>query len=196
MNKQMENAVKTFKEGGIVIFPTDTAIGIGCRLDNEVSIKRLFQIRKRPEDKSLLVLVSSIEMAQKYLLPIPDEVKNKLIKPYWPGMLTLVLKCSPNKVLFPVRDERNTVGVRFPKNMELVKLIEKIGVPIVAPSANFTGEKTPFRFSDLSSEIIKQANLVLDDLAVSGEKNVSTIIDSTVKPWKIIRQGTVKIPNL
>ena len=88
---KIRKAVQVFKKGGIVIFPTDTAIGIGCRIDNEESIKRLFKIRKRPENKPVLTLVDSVKMAQNYLLPIPQEVKDKLINHYWPGKLTIIL---------------------------------------------------------------------------------------------------------
>jgi len=194
MNKNIEKAIKFFKDGGIVIFPTDTTIGIGCRIDSEKSIKRLFKIRKRPENKSLLVLVSSVEMAERYLLPIPKKIKDKLIRRYWPGKLTIILKCDSKKVLFPVRDKRNTLGVRFPNSPILLKLIEEVGVPIVAPSANFSGEKTPFEFEDLNSDLVKKVDFILDEEIGSG-RDISTVIDCTVEPWKIIRQGATKISN-
>jgi L-threonylcarbamoyladenylate synthase len=191
----MDVAVNIFKKGGIVIFPTDTAIGIGCRMDDDKAIRRLFEIRKRPKNKPLLILVNSVEMAEEYLLPIPKKVKEKLIELYWPGKLTIILKCNPDRVSFPVRNERNTLGVRFPRNRILVELISRVGVPIVAPSANFSGEKTPFKFKDLNPELVKQADFVLNE-EISLENNVSTVIDCTVKPWKIIREGSTKIANI
>ena len=157
MNKKTKEAIKVFKNGGIVIFPTDTAIGIGCRIDSEAAVRKLFKIRKRPENKPLLVLVDSIEMAERYLLPIPEKVKEELIGPFWPGKLTIILKCNPNKIPFPVRDSGDTLGVRFPNNQELLKLIKEVGVPIVAPSANFSGEKTPFKFEDLNPDLVKKS---------------------------------------
>jgi L-threonylcarbamoyladenylate synthase len=185
-------AIEVFKKGGIVIFPTDTAIGIGCRVDDDKAIKRLFEIRKRPKNKPMLVLVDSIEMAEKYLLSIPEKVKHDLIEKYWPGKLTIILKCDPDKVVFPVRDERGTLGVRFPDNQELLKIIRGVGVPIVAPSANFAGEKTPFTFKDLNRELVGRVDYVLIG-KTNMENDVSTIIDCTVEPWKIIRQGAVRI---
>lgn len=189
---KIKQAIKVFNEGGIVIFPTDTAIGIGCRIDNEGAVKKLFKIRKRPENKPMLVLVDSIEMAQNYLLPISQEVKDKFIKPYWPGKLTIILQSKIDRVPRLVRGGANTLGVRFPNNKILLELIRKVGVPIVAPSANFSGEKTPYNLNDLNPELVKQADYILNT-EISLEKNVSTIIDCTVKPWKLIRQGAVKI---
>lgn len=192
---KIKKAIEILRQGGIVVFPTDTAIGIGCRIDNEQAIKRLFNIRKRPMNKPLLALVSSVDMAERYLLPISRKVKDELIKPYWPGGLTLILKCRKNKVQSLVRAGGDTLGVRFPDNKILLELIGGVGVPIVAPSANFSGEQTSFSFEDLNPELVKQADYVLNE-KISQEKNVSTIIDCAVTPWKIIRQGVIKFFNL
>jgi L-threonylcarbamoyladenylate synthase len=188
----MEKAIEVFKKGGIVIFPTDTAIGIGCKIDDEKALKRLFEIRKRPESKPLLILVGSIEMAKKYLLSIPQEVESKLISKYWPGKLTIILKCNIDKVPPIARGGGNTLGVRLPNKPELLALINAVGVPIVAPSANFSGELTPFKFEELNPDLAKLTDYVLYEKASSG-RNVSTIIDCSVMPWKIIRRGAVKI---
>lgn len=194
MDKQVREAVRVLKKGGIVIFPTDTAIGIGCRIDNKDSLKKLFKIRRRPENKPMLVLVSSVEMAQDYLLPISQDVKDKLTKPYWPGKLTIILQSRIDKVPSLIRGGKNTLGVRLPNKKILLELIKEVGVPIVAPSANFSGEKTPFRFEDVNPELLSLADYVLNE-KVSSEKNVSTIIDCTVVPWQIIREGSTKISN-
>ncbi len=193
---KIKQAIKVFNAGGIVIFPTDTAIGIGCRIDNQDSIRRLFKIRKRSRNKPMLVLVDSIKMAQDYLLPIPQEVKDRLIKLYWPGELTIILQSRIDKVPSLVRGGTNTLGVRFPDNKILLELIKSVGVPIVAPSANFGGEKTPYNFNDLNPELVKQVDYILNteiSPPAGGEKNVSTIIDCTVEPWKIIRSGAVSL---
>jgi L-threonylcarbamoyladenylate synthase len=195
MSKQMQEAVKVFKNGGIVIFPTDTAVGIGCRLDKENSLKRLFEIRKRPKNKPLLVLVDSIEMAQNYLLPIPQKIKDKLINRYWPGKLTIIFKCDTDKVPSLVRNGGTTLGVRLPDNLKLRELIKEVGIPIVAPSANFSGEKTPFKFEELNPNLEKLADYILKEDA-DLQKNVSTIIDCTVTPWKIIREGGIKYEDI
>lgn len=192
MDIKIQEAVKVLKNGGIVIFPTDTAYGIGCRMDNEKSIKRLFEIRKRSESKPLLALVDSIEMAQDYLLPIPKKVTDNIIKKYWPGSVTIILNCITQKVPELVRGGGNTLGVRLPNNSQLLELIKEVGVPVVAPSANFAGEQTPFSFQDLDERLIKSSDYALEG-NIDSNKKTSTIIDCTVEPWKIIRKGAVEI---
>ena len=192
MDRKIEKAIEILKNGGIVIFPTDTAFGIGCRIDDENAVKKLFKIRKRPFSKATPVLVDSLEMSQRYLLPIDKEVINKLIKQYWPGALTLILQCIKVKVPKLVRGGGNTLGVRMPNHPIALSLIKNLGVPLLGPSANFSSEKTPFSFDDLNPELIKVADYVLNG-EEGAEKNVSTIIDCSVTPWKVLRQGTVKI---
>lgn len=191
MEQEIKEAVKILNNGGIVIFPTDTAYGIGCRMDDKKAIARLFKIRKRPETKAMPVLVDSMNMAQEYLLPIPDDVKKKLINPFWPGPLTIILHCI--KVVVPkfVRGGGDELGVRMPDNLTMLKIIKEVGVPILAPSANFSGEKTPYSLNEVNKDLI---NMV--DFVICGEcktKKESTIIDCSQKPWKILRKGAVRV---
>jgi len=191
MNDQIEQAIQILKQGGVVIFPTDTVYGIGCRLDDEAAIKRLFTLRKRPETQATPVLVSGLAMAQEYLLSVPQDVKEKLILPYWPGGLTIVLPCHREKVPSLVRGGGTTMGVRMPNHAMTLSLIAGLGVPMLGPSANFHGEATPQRFSDLNPELVK-----LVDFVVKGEcglKKASTVIDCSVKPWRILREGAVEL---
>lgn len=191
MELQIEKAVKVLKEGGIVIFPTDTAFGIGCRMDNKDSVERLFSIRKRPQSQATPVLFNNIEMMKDYLLDIPKEVKEKLMDKYWPGALTIVLPCKTEKISRLVRGNSNNLGVRIPDNDITLSIIKKVGVGVLGPSANFYGAETPYNFEDLDPELV---NLV--DFVVNGEcklKQTSTVIDCSVKPWQIIREGAVKL---
>src|SRR5690348_11073893 len=98
MNEHILKAITILQQGGVIIFPTDTAFGIGCRIDNETAIRRIASIKKRPEGKAMPVLVSSLKMAEPYLQPVSSEVIEQLIKPYWPGALTIVLPCRTEKV--------------------------------------------------------------------------------------------------
>lgn len=191
MQEDIREAIRILEDGGIVIFPTDTAFGIGCRIDREEAVRRLFSLRRRPESKASPVLVSSLEMAQGYLEPIPKDVKEKLIEKYWPGALTIVLPCKKEKISDLVRGGGDTLGVRMPDHSIALELIKGTGVPILGSSANFAGGKTPYYFEDLDTELVK-----LVDFVVPGEckiKEPSTVIDCTVEPWKVLRQGAIKL---
>lgn len=191
MNDQIEQAVKILNKGGIIIYPTDTAFGIGCRIDNKQAIEKLFRIRKRPLSQATPVLVNGVEMAQKYLKPIPDKVLEDLIKPYWPGALTIVLPCITEKVPTLTRGGGNTLGVRMPNNETILEIISRVGVPILGPSANFHQDPTPYTYEDLNPEF-KQ----LADFVVLGEcitKESSTVVDCSKDDWKILRNGAVEL---
>ena len=191
MSIDIQEAIKVLKDGGIVIFPTDTAFGIGCRIDNKKAIEKLFRLRKRPASQAAPVLVSSIKMAQEYLLPIPKEVKTELMDKYWPGALTVVLQSRIDKVSKLVRGGGTTLGVRIPNHPIIRSLIRGVGVPLLGPSANFHGEKTPYRFKDLDPKLVKLVDFVLQGKTLQGQ--VSTVIDCSQKPWKILREGAIKI---
>jgi L-threonylcarbamoyladenylate synthase len=182
-------AVQVLKDGGIVIFPTDTAFGIGCRIDDPDAVRRLFVLRKRPEIKAVPVLVSSLHMAREYLLPVSQDVIEKLVKPYWPGALTIVLTCQTDKVPGLIRGGGNTMGVRVPDHLTTLEIIKGVGVPIIGTSANFAGEATPYAFEDLDKELVKLVDFVVQ--GACHTKKASTVIDCTSKPWKVLRQGAV-----
>ncbi len=186
----MKDVVEIVKNGGIIIFPTDTAFGIGCRIDNHDAVDRLFTIRRRPTTQQMPVLVNSIETALAYL-DSPSDIVRRLMKEYWPGALTIVTPCKTNAVYSPIRAGGKTIGLRMPNHPEILKIIEEVGVPVLGPSANFHGDSTPYSTADLNPELVKMV-----DYVVPGEctvKQASTVVDCSVNPYKIIRRGAVKL---
>ncbi len=190
----LEQAIKVIKRGGIVIFPTDTAFGIGCRIDNKDSIERLFEIRKRPLDKAMPVLFDAIDRVKDYVLPFDNKIE-LLMKKYWPGALTLILPCYESKVPSLVRGGGKTLGMRIPDHDLALGLIHGANVPIIGTSANFAGEKTPFTLEGLDKQLIKLVDFVLEG-KTKGEGLSSTVVDCSESRWKIIRQGSVVLPDL
>lgn len=190
MNKiinSLEQAVSLLKEGKVGIFPTDTAFGIGCRIDDVDALKRVYAIRNRPKEKALLALVGSFEMAGQYV--VFDENAKSIADKFWPGALTIVLNCNTEKVPSIVRAEGKTLAVRMPDHEEILQVIEKVGVPIVAPSANFSGEATPFTLEMVSQQLIDQVDFVLTGMCKMNK--VSTIVDGTTQPATLVREGAI-----
>lgn len=190
MINQIQKAIEILKNGGVGIFPTDTAFGIGCVIDDEKAVERLFDIRKRPPTQATPVLIDSIEMAREYFVHIPKDVE-ALMQRYWPGALTIVLQSKTARIPSLVRGGGNTIGLRIPNHEVTRDLIRGVGKPILGPSANFHGEPTPYMFESLDPELVK-----LVDFVLPGEcsiKEASTVIDCTASSWKILRQGAVTI---
>lgn len=187
-------AIDILKQGGIVIYPTDTAFGIGCRIDNKKSVKRLFKLKERPENQATPVLVGSVEMALDYLLsPVPNDVRHLMDK-YWSGALTIVYPCIVDKVPPLVRGGGENLGVRMPNHDITLSLINGVGVPILGPSANIHGKATPYKFDQLDKTLLKLVDYVVKGKCPKG--NVSTVIDCSKSRWKIIRQGAVNIDSM
>jgi len=191
MEEKIEKAAEILKKGGIVIFPTDTVFGIGCRIDNKNAVEKLFKIKRKPPGRVAPILVNSIEMAQEYLEPIPKEVIKKLMKPYWPGGLTIILPAKSGKVSAILKGSSGTLGVRMPKHKTILKIIKNVGIPFVGTSANFFGDKAPSKFSEIDKRLI-----ALVDFSLNGrctEKMASTVVDCSKRPFEMIRQGAVKL---
>lgn len=190
MNEDVSRAIHAFNQGGTVIFPTDTAYGIGCRIDALNAIEKIYTIRERPKEKALLILVASVKMAKDYLEPLNSNVE-KMMQDFWPGGLTIVYPCIKEKVPAIVRAGGNTVAVRLPLHADMQKIIQSVGVPIVAPSANISGEKTPVRLAEVNKHLQQQVDFVL--VGTCTLEKQSTIIDCSTEPWHLIREGAVRL---
>ena len=126
------------KNGGIVGMPTETVYGLAADAFNVEACFKIFEYKGRPLSDPLIVHVSSIEMAKK-IIYINEEIEplfNLIVKNFWPGPLTIVLKANLNLISKKILAGHDTVGIRFPTNPIAIKLIEYSGVPIAAPSAN------------------------------------------------------------
>lgn len=190
MTDPIKKSIAILKSGGIVIFPTDTAFGIGCRIDNPEVVNRLFNIRRRPDGKPSPVLVSNEEMAKQWVDEVPKQARD-LMKEYWPGGLTIVLKSTKEEVPELVKGGTDTLGVRMPNHEDMLTVVEGVGVPVLASSANFAGEPTPFTFEQIDPKLIKLADFVLPGECSLHEQ--STVVDATVTPYTILREGAVKL---
>lgn len=187
-NEDIQKAVRILKDGGIVIYPTDTAFGIGCRIDDANAVDRLFDLRKRPLSQATPVLVSSVAMALSYF-ESPSDIVRHLMKLYWPGALTIIANCNTALVHSPIRGGGTTIGMRQPDHETAVRIIQEVGVPVLGPSANFHGLPTPYTYESLDPELIRLVDYVVPGVGKAG--NVSTVVDTTTVPATIIRQGAV-----
>lgn len=193
MDLKVKKAIEILNHGGIIIFPTDTAFGIGCRIDTIGAVDRLFTMRKRPRTQATPVLVASKEMALAYL-DSPTDIVRRLMDTYWPGALTIIAPCKTNLIYSPIRGGGKNLGVRMPDHEIAVSIIRGVGVPILGPSANFHAAPTPYGYEDLDPQLMKLVDFVVPGECKAG--NVSTVVDCTVTPFRIIRQGAVTLGDV
>lgn len=190
VRKSVLQAAEVLKKGGIVVFPTETAFGVGCRIDKPESIRRLISWRKREEGKPFLVLVADLAMAKKYWEKLPEKVEN-LAKRFWPGPLTIVWFCKKELVRSEVRAGGKTLGIRVPGYELTRKLVELVGIPILAPSANFSGQPAPFKISEVDPKFLEGVDFFFQ--APCGKwKEPTTVLDCTKQPWKVVREGAIR----
>lgn len=171
-------AAEVLKKGGVVIFPTDTVYGIGCIINSLPGEARIKRIKK--SEQKFPVLVENFQ--QLHQLARVTGPAQKLIDKHWPGALT---------ILFESKHERQKIGIRMPKATNIRRLLTAVGAPLVATSANFHGQPTPKKYSELNESIKKLADYVLEGNCY--EQQESTVVDTTVIPHKIIRKGAVKL---
>jgi len=192
IESSIEEATAHFKSGGVAIFPTDTIYGIGCITGNETSIKRLYSIRKTPLSKPSLILVSSIKMAKEYgqISEIIESILTKL----WPSPLTTIVKAVKEETNL-IQGNTDRIAIRMPDFPFILNIIERLGKPIIAPSANFPGKKAPTSFAEIDKRMISLVDYAIDpkdlgkNLKITGIE--STIIDLSESPSKLIRQGAL-----
>lgn len=190
MDTLIQQAIKILNEGGIIIYPTDTAFGIGCRVDDHAAVDRLFRIRKRPVSQATPVLVSDADMALA-CFDSPSYIVRRLMKTHWPGALTIVAPCKKNMIYSPIRGGGQNIGLRMPDHEKALAIIRGVGVPILGPSANFHGDPTPYRMEELNLELTKLVDAVMP--GVCSLKQASTVVDCSVNPYKVIRRGAVTL---
>lgn len=193
MNIQNTQAVEILKQGGVIAYPTDTACGIGCRIDDDTAVQRVYEIKGRDLGKAVPVLCSSFEMVEKYVESISDEVK-KLMNTYWPGALTIVLSAKLAQISPLVLGENNTIGVRIPGDERIRSVIEHVGIPLVGTSANLAGEATVYTTKDISPIVRERVDGILE--GDCPKRQSSTVIDVSVTPWRVLRQGAVEVKEM
>src|SRR5262249_28542150 len=134
---ELDQILSVLQSGGVIGFPTDTAYGLGADPFNDDAIARIFSVKGRPESKPILLLVDSIEMAERVAVPVPQF--REVAETFWPGPLTIVLPAM-NLIPATVTASSGTVGIRWPKAPFATRLISAFGKPITATSANRSGQ--------------------------------------------------------
>ena len=188
--KGIEKTWQVIKKGGIVIFPTDTVYGIGCNPYNINAVKKIYEIKSREKIKSLPVLAYSLDIVKE--ITCIDSFTEKIIKKYWPGPLTLILKLTDKKLKKSLKLDKK-IAVRIPDSKCTLKLLEKCGL-LVGTSANISGNSSYTNPNECIKNI-KNYDIFLNGGTITS-KGESTIIEIENEKIKMIREGALKIKDI
>jgi L-threonylcarbamoyladenylate synthase len=180
--------VSIVKNGGVIVFPTDTLYGLGCNPYNEKAVEKIFEIKNRDKLNPLPILASSIIDIER-IVSLGSTGK-RLAQIYWPGALTIIVPLIDQKISNYLRAGKKNIGVRIPNNICALWLLKGCKY-LTGTSANKSGEQACKSASEVLSSSLRGFDVILDDGTVEGRVQ-STILDLTGHHPKIIREGAIK----
>lgn len=185
--------IEELKKGTIGIFPTDTVYGIGCDSLNINAIENLYNIKNRNLNKPINILVSNINMVNKFVKNI-NPIEQKLMENFWPGALTIIFNKS-NIVPDILTSGLDTIGIRMPDNKVCLEIIEKYECPLAMSSANIADEAPDFDLNSLLSDFNNKVSFIINDENLS-KGMPSTIVEVENNSIKLIREGSISIEDI
>ena len=184
----MENdIINTLKDGKLVIMPTDTIYGIIGDATNEDVINKVYEVKERPHDKPLLILVSNFTMLHELVTEIPKETE-KMIKKFWPGPLTILFKKS-SKVSDSLTANSSLVAIRMPNDKRLLNIMNHLNRPLISTSANISSYDAITNPNQLEEKMKEKIDLIVDEGTVNNE--ASTLITIVNGKIEILREGSL-----
>ena len=175
IEKVLTEAVQTLRQGGVILYPTDTIWGLGCDATNPEAVKRIYEIKRRDDSKSLVLLACDLDQIARYVKEIPPmaidlvEVNDKPMTLIYPGALTYpapakgeTAKADKYHLAYNAVAADGTVGIRIPLMDFCKRMAEKLGKPVVSTSANISGQPSPKKFKDIPEEITSVVDYIVD----------------------------------
>lgn len=184
--EDLEKALETMRKGGIILYPTDTIWGIGCDSRNPDAVKKIYALKKRSDEKAMLVLVDSIETLEKTVEQIPEVAFELLEAATTP--LTVIYD-SPNGIAENLVGKDNTLGIRITNEKFSKELCRRLGAPLVSTSANISGTSSAKNFPEIQEEIKKGVDYIVkyrqDDIKDATPSHIIKL--SSDGQFKILR---------
>ncbi len=182
----LRRAAAILRQGGLVAYPTDTVSGLAALPTDVRAVKKLFEAKKRPPDQAVPLLIASTDDVALVARNVPN-IAHLLMESFWPGALTIVLSKAPS---FRSAAVGETVGLRVPDHETPRVLVRLLGAPITGTSANVSGEPEPLSADDVRAQLGEAVDLVIDGGRCAGGRP-STVVDCTVEPPRIVREGAI-----
>lgn len=189
-NKKIIN--ETLKKGGIVAYVTDTVWGVGCLPNNEKGVEKIYELKHRDTSKPLILMSNEVEHLLPYVKNVGEKAK-KCMEKFFPGALTLVFEKSDMTPYF-VTSQKETVGIRVPKNKIFQKLCDIIeGHVLATTSANISGETPAMTYKEAIEKIGNLVDMVIEDEFDPATGEPSTVAMVTDEKTTIFRQGKIEL---
>ena len=186
VEQEIWNCVEVIKKGGIILYPTDTVWGIGCDATNADAIDKIYHLKKREESKALICLVSNFKMLEQYVEEVPEMAYDILKYAKKP---TTVIYDKPIRIADNLVGDDDTLGIRVVRDKFCSTLIKKMRRPLVSTSANLSGQPTPQSFDQISPQILKGVDYVVNLQRSKKSPKPSAIIKlSTDGQVRVIRK--------
>ncbi len=188
----ISRATKTLRSGGVVAFPTDTVYGVGADPFQPEAVRKLYQIKGRPIDKPIPILVGSVDDVQRVAQNLPT-IFGQLAEHFWPGELTLIVEAKALPA--EVTAGGHTVGVRMPDHPLALALLQRYGGAIATTSANKSDEPPATSAAEVRAELGELVGVILDG-GQTATRVASTVLDLSVLPPVILRHGGISLDQL
>lgn len=181
--------IDTIKSGGIAVIPTDTIYGIVGSALNPKTVEEIYKLRKRSSSKPFIILISAIRDLEKFGIKLTVKQK-EFLKKIWPNPVSVVLVCKEEKFKYLHRGA-NSLAFRIPKDNELLKLLKDVG-PLVAPSANFEGEKPSETLENAKEYFSGSVSFYVDGGQIKSQPSTLISLDNDGE-FKVLRQGVLRV---
>jgi len=191
--EELNKVAEILKNDGIIVFPTETVYGIGANALSEKAVDKIYEAKGRENDNPLIVHISNLDML-KNLIETPNEIEQKLIDSFFPGPFTLILK-KKNVLPNNVTANLDTAGIRMPENRIAREIIERVGFPIAAPSANISGRPSGTTIEDIIEELDGKVDVIID----GGKSKIgleSTVVKVIEGIPTILRPGKITLEDI
>lgn len=159
MHNDIKKALEVLKNGGVILYPTDTIWGIGCDATNQKAVQKIYNIKKREDSKSMLVLMENPALLDRYVDDVPEVAWDLVEITTTP--LTVIYPNAKNLASNLIADD-GSIGIRFTKEEFTSQLLQRFRRPLVSTSANISGEKSPAFFDEISEEIKDQVDYIVE----------------------------------
>ena len=185
---KIELIKKALENHGVIAFPTETVMGLGVFYDDFEAYNKLNKVKNRPEDKPYTMMLGDTKNIAKYAYV--DDRANKIIDAFMPGSITVLLKAKANVPGY-VTHNTGIIGIRVPSLEDIQDMLNKVGKPLLVPSANKSGEKPAFNSEEVKNIFKDELDYIVEGKCIGGVP--STLVDLTNDNIKILREGAISL---